>query len=102
MTTEDIKELVDGLYKLRTGTLLHILAVIVSLISLVYAISVLGLSMLMPPQMSLGPIVSAICSIVLVIFISCILMLIGFIYWFMAAGNLRNYNPSKLGIGRTG
>jgi len=102
MTTEDVRELVDGLYRLRTGALLQILAVIVSLIGLVYAISILGLSIFMSPQMGLGSIVSTIGSIVLVAFISGILMLIGFIYWFMATGNLRNYNPSKLGIGRTG
>jgi hypothetical protein len=102
MNEKDVSSLISGLRKLRTGALLQITAVILSIIAVIYLFTIMGLSMLtMEPRMMFGAMLSSLLGIGVLGVIIGILLLLGFIYWFTATGDLENYN-SRLGIGKTG
>jgi hypothetical protein len=102
MTSEKLTYLVDGLRKLRTGALLQLIAVIISVFALIYMFIVMGLGfMTLNPTMMASAFIGALASLILIGTLIGILLLVGFIYWFMSAGRLKEYDQ-RLGIGRTG
>ena len=102
MSSDDLSSLVDGLRKLRTGALLQIIAVVISIIIFIYMFISVGALMLFSPRMLTGTVLPTLVGAAITGIVSGILSLIGFIYWFRATNSLREYNPDRLGIGRTG
>lgn len=102
MNDKDVSSLISGLRKLRIGALSEIISVILGIIAVIYLFTITGFSMLsMSPRLMTGALLSSFIGIGILEVIMGILLLIGFIYWFTAAGDLENYN-SRLGIGKTG
>lgn len=93
-----MNELVNGLRRMRTGALMYILATSILLLGLLSLVLVSGFSSADPmnPALIFGV------GIFLVIFVLCIILSIaGFIYFFMATGDLKKAKE-EYGIGRNG
>ena len=102
MNEKEVSSLISGLRKLKTGALLQIISVILCIIAVIYLFMIMGFFILsMSPRIMTGALLSSLLGVGILGVIIAILLLVGFIYWFTATGDLENYN-SRLGIGKTG
>ncbi len=95
-----MKELIEGIYYLKKGAMLNLVAIGLMFISLLYMGLTVGFVNPEDPNAFLLAL-SAMGSLIFAIVVSVILSIIGFIIYFKATGHLKNYNR-ELGIGRTG
>ncbi len=100
----DLDSLVEGLEDLRTGALLGILSVIMLIVTFIPlfnmfpTLEVMGRET-MPP---LGLMITQALLILALAFIAVALSIVSFYKFYKATSHFRDYDPSRLGIGKTG
>ena len=96
--------LVEGLEKLKMGALLYLIALALTVLSIVAVVVTGALTMPKPGHAFEGPtaMLAALSWLVVALIIAAILALVAFIQWYIASGNLRDADPQRLGIGRMG
>jgi len=100
----DLDSLVEGLKDLRTGALLEILSVVMLIVAFIPLFTmfptpdVMGRET-MPP---LGLMITQALLILALVFIAVALSIVSFYKFYKAASHFKDYDPSRLGIGKTG
>ncbi len=100
----DLDSLVEGLKDLRTGALLEILSVVMLIVAFIPlftmfpTLDVMGRET-MPP---LGLMITQALLILALAFIAVALSIVSFYKFYKAASHFKDYDPSRLGIGKTG
>ncbi len=98
----DYTPLIEGLSKLKTGALLALIALILSIGGFLLSPGLFSLLGAMggglPPEAVIGSLLIGLG----VSLFGGILAIIAFFIWFSATGSLKRFDPSRLGIGRTG
>ncbi|MCE4620838.1 MAG: DUF973 family protein [Desulfurococcales archaeon] len=96
--------LIEGLEKLRMGALLYLVSLALVVLSIV-AVAITGaLTMPGPGHAFEEPtaLLAAMGWLIVALIVAAILALVAFIQWYIASGSLRDADPQRLGIGRTG
>ena len=98
----DVTLLVEGLSKLRTGAIIILIGIILEVAGIFMAPGLLSIFAMTGAAPSPGLTLGALVTPLALLIIGVLLGIVAFILWFSATGKLKAYDPSRLGIGRTG